>query len=129
MKKSAKFEHCSMGFRKTHNFILIFSFSGSGAEKRVEHYIKRISPEAMKIIIMIFNKDLGVDDDSLAKLTKAFKTALITAAKKQFAMSDDDLKQSIDNIPCILLEYLHYINCNIDLSSTVNNKGIGGWPP
>ena len=96
---------------------------------RVERYISRISPEAMKIIIMIFNKDFDEDDDSLATLTNVFKTELSTAAKKQFAMSDDDLKQSIDNIPCILLEYLHYINCNIDLSSTVNNKGIGGWPP
>jgi len=75
-----------------------------GARMRVERYIRRISPEAMKIIIMIFNKDFDDDDDSLVTLTKTFKTALSTAAKKQFAMSENELNQSIDNIPCILLK-------------------------
>jgi len=77
---------------------------GRSAQMRVERYISRISPEAMKIIIMIFNKAFDDDDESLATLTKAFKTALSTAAKKQFVLSDDDLKQSIDDIPCILLK-------------------------
>ena len=92
---------------------------------RVERYISRISPEAMKIIIMIFNKDFDEDDDSLATLTNVFKTELSTAAKKQFAMSENELKQSIDNIPCILLKYLHYINSNIGIQVQFNTaRGV-----
>merc|ERR1711963_532669 len=82
------------------------SFSKSGAEKRVEQYIKRISPEAMKIIIMIFNMDFDDDEDSLANLKETFQTALSTVAENQFKrLSRVELKQSIDSIPCVLLKH------------------------
>merc|ERR1712183_355880 len=101
------------------------SFYESGADERVERYIKLISPKAMEIIIMIFNKDES-NGGELATLKESFKNALLTAAQNQFqTLSEDQLNQCIDNIPCILLKKCDGLDEADQVMDEVFEKFIG----